>query len=106
MSEFDLPELFAEVNKRLADCEAAPDWTNQDNLLAKVEAIRARAYADIMALGFEEFEISVDVGIVPEDDAGRLFHLAKECGFVAGHSWFEPACKTTGGDITIYFDVE
>lgn len=106
MSDFNLPKILAEVNKRLADCEAAPDWANQDNLLAKVEAIRLKALQDILALGFEfEEVISVDVSFAVADS--RLIHLANELEWHTDkHGWIEPACKTTGGEIMIYFEPE
>lgn len=101
----NLQQALADAQQAIADCEAAPDWANQDNLLAKVEAIRLKAYRDILALSFEEIEIQVDVSIIPDDDMS-VFHLAKELGWKTRHSWYEPACKTDGGEITVYYEVE
>lgn len=36
----DLQQVLADARQAIADCEAAPDWASQDNILAKVEAIR------------------------------------------------------------------
>lgn len=105
MDGLNLQTVLDEAQKRIADCEAAPDWASQDNLLAKVEAIRLRAYQEIIALGFEDPEIQVDVSVIPTEDT-RIFSLAAELGWVTRHSWYEPACKTDGGEITIYYETE
>lgn len=100
----DLQKVLADADKALADCEASPDWAGQDNPLAKVEAIRLRAWRDIVALGFEAEEIQVGVDIFPQEM--ELFHLAGSLGWKAVHSWFEPPCKVDGGEITVYYEVE
>lgn len=101
----DFQQIKQDAEKRLQDCYDAPDWANQDNTLAKVEAIRLQAYRALLALGFEDEEISVDVSIIPEDMP--LFRLAKELKWHCNkHGWYEPACETDGGSITIYFEPE
>ena len=57
----------------IANRKDALDWASQDNLLAKVEVIRLRARQEILVLGFDENEISVDVSIIPADSMD-LFH--------------------------------
>lgn len=104
MSDFE--QIKQEAERRLQDCYDAPDWANQDNILAKVEAIRLQAYKALLALGFEDEEISVDVALVPQDTQ-PLFRLAQELKWhVSKHGWYEPACETDGGSITIYFEPE
>jgi len=80
-----------------------PNWASQDNLLAKVEAIRLKARQDILALGFDESETSVDVSLQSLDGMA-IFHLAIELGWKAGLYWYEPPVPTEGGDITIYYE--
>jgi hypothetical protein len=80
-------------------------WASQDNLLAKVEAIRLKAHKDILALGFDENEAKVDVSLIGLDSMA-IFHLAKELGWKATQSWYEPPAPTEGGEITIYYEPE
>lgn len=106
MSEkFDFHKIFDDAQKRIEDCKNAPDWVNQDNTLAKIEAIRLKAYQEIMALGFDFPEIQVDVSIMPVDD-DSIYRLAASLGWITRHSWYEPICKTDGGEITIYYEAE
>ncbi len=91
--------------QEIAASRRAPDWASQDNLLAKVEAIRLQARASIWALGLDPDEFAVDVSIIPAD-SNELFHLAKELGWQSRQHWYEPPAPTEGGDITIYYEPE
>lgn len=103
--EYDFEQFKQEAKRRLQECYDAPKWESQDNLLAKVEAIRLRAYQEILALGFEDEEITVDISLSPEEMT--IFQLAKELKWhVSKNGWYEPACETNGGSITIYFEPE
>ena len=106
-----MQEKITQAIQEIAKRKNATDWASQDNLLAKIEAIRLKARQDILALGFDENEVSVDVSLfslalgVPEGaDGMAIFHLAKELGWKTRHSWYEPPVLTEGGDITIYYE--
>lgn len=90
---------------RLLEKGRRVNGSQEANILARVEAIRLRARKDILALGFAENEASVDVSLFGFDDMG-IFHLAKELGWKATQSWYEPPVKTEGGEITIYYEPE
>ena len=96
---------IAQATQEIANRQNAIDWASQDNLLAKVEAIRLRARAELWALGLDENEVSVDVSIIPNDSM-TIFHLAKELGWKSRQHWYEPPVPTEGGDITIYYEPE
>lgn len=80
-------------------------WASQDNLLAKVEAIRLKARQEILALGFDADEVAMDVSLFSLDGMA-IFHLAQELGWKGTQSWYEPPTKIEGGDITIYYEPE
>lgn len=96
---------LAQVTQEIANRKNAPDWASQDNLLAKVEAIRLKAHREILALGFDVEEAAVDVSLFSLDGMA-IFHLAKELGWKTRQSWYEPPAPTEGGDITIYYEPE
>lgn len=101
-----MSENFSEaILKRIEDCKNAPDWANQDNILAKIEAIRLKAYREILALGFDFPEIGVDVSIMPVD-SDSIYHLAASLGWIAKHSWYKPVCPSETGEITIYYEID
>lgn len=99
--QYQITQAIQEIASR----KNAPDWANQDNLLAKVEAIRLKAYRELLALGFDDNEAHLDVSIIPHDSM-ELFHLAKGLGWKSRQSWYEPPAPTEGGDITIYYEPE
>ncbi len=82
---------------------ASTPGLREGNVLTKVEAIRLKARNDILALGFKDSQLSVDVGIFGAEEIG-IFHLAQELGWTAAKSWYEPPVKTDGGEITIYLE--
>lgn len=96
---------IARATQEIADAKNAPDWSSQDNLLAKVEAIRLKARQEILTLGFDADEVAMDVSLFSLDGMA-IFHLAQELGWKATQSWYEPPTKTEGGDITIYYEPE
>lgn len=96
---------LAQVTQEIANRKNAIDWASQNNLLAKVEAIRLKARQDILALGFDAEEAAVDVSLFSLDGMA-IFHLAGELGWKSRQSWYEPPAPTEGGDITIYYEPE
>lgn len=100
-----MQDIVARTIQEIADRKNATPWASQENLLAKVEAIRLKAYRELLALGFDEDEVHSDVSIIPNDSM-ELFHLAKELGWRSRLSWYEPPAPTEGGDITIYYEPE
>lgn len=104
---------IARATQEIANRKNAIDWASQNNLLAKVEAIRLKARQDILALvpdvpggaGFDAEEVAVDVSLFSLDGMA-IFHLAGELGWKATQSWYEPPAPTEGGDITIYYEPE
>ena len=101
----DMQARIAQAIQEIVNRKNAIDWASQDNLLAKVEAVRLKARQELLTLGFDENEISVDVSITPNDSMA-LFHLAKELEWKSLHHWYEPPAPTEGGDITIYYEPE
>lgn len=73
------------------------------NELAQIEAIRKRALAEILALGFTLEEVQVDIGLTP-GDSNALYKLAEALGWKASYHWYESPEKTEGGEVTVYFE--
>lgn len=78
---------------------------NEVDILDQIEAIRARALAEILALGLNAGEVQVDVSIQPVDPEA-LRKLAEAKGWPLEYNWYEPEGDKPSGCVTLYLDGE